>query len=125
MNTRTNHRPNSVQAMERWRNLGIIAHIDAGKTTLTERILWKTGEIHRTGEVHDGNTTMDFGDLEREKGITITAAATQAHWHSARHPDHRLAPGRRRSLHRHLRPGRPGAVDLGRRRQRDGAPVDR
>jgi len=90
MNTRTNLRPNSVQAMERWRNLGIIAHIDAGKTTLTERILWKTGEIHRTGEVHDGNTTMDFGDLEREKGITITAAATQAHWHSARHPDHRL-----------------------------------
>ena len=76
--------------MERWRNLGIIAHIDAGKTTLTERILLKTGLIHRTGEVHDGNTTMDFGALEREKGITITAAATQAHWHSARHPDHRL-----------------------------------
>ena len=84
------NRPNSSNNMERWRNLGIIAHIDAGKTTLTERILLKTGLIHRTGEVHDGNTTMDFGALEREKGITITAAATQAHWHSARHPDHRL-----------------------------------
>jgi len=84
------NRPNSSNNMERWRNLGIIAHIDAGKTTLTERILLKTGVIHRPGEVHNGNTTMDFGALERDKGITITAAATQVHWHSARHPDHRL-----------------------------------
>ncbi|MDB5806691.1 MAG: putative elongation factor [Betaproteobacteria bacterium] len=90
MSNRPNTNTPSSANMERWRNLGIIAHIDAGKTTLTERILWKTGQIHRTGEVHDGNTTMDFGALEREKGITITAAATQAHWHSARHPDHRL-----------------------------------
>jgi len=74
----------------RWRNLGIIAHIDAGKTTLTERLLWKTGVLHRVGEVHDGTTTMDHMDIERERGITIGSAATQATWASERHPAHRL-----------------------------------
>lgn len=71
--------------LSRWRNLGIIAHVDAGKTTLTERLLWKTGAIHRMGEVHDGNATTDFSDIERQRGITIGAAAVQTHWQ-----DHRL-----------------------------------
>lgn len=76
--------------LARHRNLGIIAHIDAGKTTLTERLLWKTGTLHRVGEVHDGNTAMDHMDLERERGITIGSAATQARWRSPRHDEHRL-----------------------------------
>ena len=62
------------------RNIGIIAHIDAGKTTITERILFYTEKIHRMGEVHDGTTTMDWMPQERERGITITAAATSCYW---------------------------------------------
>ncbi|MET0582143.1 MAG: GTP-binding protein, partial [Pseudoxanthomonas sp.] len=60
----------NTQTQNLRRNLGIIAHIDAGKTTLTERLLWKTGEIHRVGEVHDGAATTDFSAIERERGIT-------------------------------------------------------
>jgi elongation factor G len=67
------------------RNIGIAAHIDAGKTTTTERILYYTGRVHRMGEVHDGNATMDWMEQERERGITITSAATACEWH-----DHRI-----------------------------------
>src|SRR5665811_2074026 len=66
--------------IDKVRNIGIIAHIDAGKTTTTERILFYTGRLHRMGEVHDGTTTMDWMVQERERGITITAAATACDW---------------------------------------------
>src|SRR3990167_5866220 len=62
------------------RNIGIIAHIDAGKTTTSERILFYTGKNYKIGEVHDGEATMDWMEQEQERGITITAAATQCHW---------------------------------------------
>src|SRR3989344_206144 len=70
--------------LEKTRNIGIIAHIDAGKTTCTESILFYTGKIHKIGEVHEGNTAMDWMEQERERGITITAAATTCFWHNHR-----------------------------------------
>ena len=72
-------------SLERYRNFGIMAHIDAGKTTTTERILFYTGVTHKIGEVHEGTTVMDWMEQERERGITITSAATTAFWR-----DHRL-----------------------------------
>ena len=66
--------------IERYRNIGIMAHIDAGKTTTTERILYYTGKSHKIGEVHDGAATMDWMEQEQERGITITSAATTAFW---------------------------------------------
>ncbi len=70
--------------LEKLRNIGIIAHIDAGKTTTTERILYLTGSIHRMGNVDDGNTTTDYMAQERERGITIVSAATAFDWNGFR-----------------------------------------
>src|SRR5216110_549229 len=71
-------------SLERTRNIGIIAHIDAGKTTTTERILYYTGRTYKIGEVHEGTATMDWMEQERERCITITAAATTAEWKNHR-----------------------------------------
>jgi elongation factor G len=67
-------------AIEDYRNFGIMAHIDAGKTTTTERVLFYTGKSHKIGEVHDGAATMDWMEQEQERGITITSAATTTFW---------------------------------------------
>jgi len=70
--------------LEKTRNIGIVAHIDAGKTTTTERILYYTGKIHKIGETHDGASQMDWMEQEQERGITITSAATTCHWKECR-----------------------------------------
>src|SRR5688572_1277001 len=77
--------------LEDYRNFGIMAHIDAGKTTTTERILYYTGKSHKIGEVHDGAATMDFMEQEQERGITITSAATTCFWKG---PEGGVAPGK-------------------------------
>ena len=66
--------------LQHLRTIGIMAHIDAGKTTTTERVLYYTGRLHRVGEVHEGAATMDWMEQEQERGITITSAATTCHW---------------------------------------------
>ena len=77
--------PDRAYPLEKTRNIGIAAHIDAGKTTLTERILFYTGMIHKIGEVHEGTTVTDWMEQERERGITITSAATTCFWEQKRH----------------------------------------
>ena len=78
--------------IERYRNIGIVAHVDAGKTTTSERILFYTGLSHKIGEVHDGAATMDWMEQEQERGITITSAATTTFWRGmeAQFQDHRI-----------------------------------
>jgi elongation factor G len=72
-------------SLDKTRNIGIMAHIDAGKTTTTERVLYYTGITHKLGEVHEGTATMDWMEQEQERGITITSAATTCYW-----LDHRI-----------------------------------
>ncbi len=76
--------------LERTRNIGIMAHIDAGKTTLTERILFYTGRTYKIGDTHEGTATMDWMEQEQERGITITSAATTTQWHIGEGPMHRI-----------------------------------
>src|SRR4029077_1359227 len=71
-------------SLDRYRNIGIMAHIDAGKTTTTERILFYTGVNYKIGEVHEGAATMDWMEQEQERGITIPSAATTCFWRSSR-----------------------------------------
>ena len=79
--------------LELYRNFGIIAHIDAGKTTCSERILYYTGKEHNIGEVHDGAATMDHMEQEQERGITITSAATTTFWERTEDGKTRKAQG--------------------------------
>jgi elongation factor G len=78
--------------LQNYRNFGIMAHIDAGKTTTTERVLYYTGKSHKIGEVHDGAATMDWMEQEQERGITITSAATTCFWTG---PAEGVAPGKK------------------------------
>ena len=81
-----------INTLDTYRNIGIMAHIDAGKTTTTERVLYYTGVSHKIGEVHDGAATMDWMEQEQERGITITSAATTCFWRGmdAQFEDHRI-----------------------------------
>src|SRR5437868_12935366 len=80
MENKTVNAAGKQYTMERTRNIGIAAHIDAGKTTTTERILFYTGLIHKIGDVDDGNTVTDWMEQERERGITITSAEVRCLW---------------------------------------------
>ena len=76
-------------SLDKYRNIGIMAHIDAGKTTTTERVLFYTGVSHKIGEVHEGTATMDWMEQEQERGITITSAATTCFW-TRNNVEHRI-----------------------------------
>ncbi len=76
--------PVKIEELALTRNIGIMAHIDAGKTTTTERILYYSGKTYKIGEVHDGDATMDWMEQEQERGITITSAATTTFWNEHR-----------------------------------------
>ncbi|MFL5456661.1 MAG: GTP-binding protein, partial [Myxococcales bacterium] len=93
--------------LERCRNIGIMAHIDAGKTTTTERILFYTGVSYKMGEVHEGTAVMDWMEQEQERGITITAAATTCYW-----PPQGLPDAAGRDTHRINIIDTPGHVDF-------------
>lgn len=97
-----------IVPLERLRNFGIIAHIDAGKTTTTERVLFYTGKNYKIGEVHEGAATMDWMAQEQERGITITAAATTCFWSPSQHNGH----GEPADLHRFNIIDTPGHVDF-------------
>ena len=112
----------------RYRNFGIMAHIDAGKTTTTERILYYTGKSHKIGEVHDGAATMDWMEQEQERGITITSAATTTFWQRQEDPT-TDAIGDQVPLQHHRHP-RPRGLHhrgraLARRARRRGVPARR
>ena len=109
MSENPNH-PNRPYPLERTRNIGIAAHIDAGKTTLTERILFYTGMIHRIGEVHDGATVTDHMEQERERGITITSAAVTCEW--IQHPNDGVVKLYEQQKHRINIIDTPGHVDF-------------
>ena len=97
-------------SLEKTRNIGIMAHIDAGKTTTTERILFYTGKTHKIGEVHEGAATMDWMVQEQERGITITSAATTCFWaHTKYHNDPALV---KENAHRINIIDTPGHVDF-------------
>ena len=94
-------------SLDRYRNFGIMAHIDAGKTTCTERILYYTGKSHKIGEVHDGAATMDWMAQEQERGITITSAATTTFWERTTNGTDAVSP-----KHRFNIIDTPGHVDF-------------
>ena len=95
--------------LERTRNIGIMAHIDAGKTTTTERILFYTGKTHKIGETHEGSATMDWMVQEQERGITITSAATTCYWAHSKYHD---SPDFKKHVHRINIIDTPGHVDF-------------
>ena len=97
-------------SLEKTRNIGIMAHIDAGKTTTTERILFYTGKTHKIGETHEGSATMDWMAQEQERGITITSAATTCYW--AKSEFHNDAAATKANTHRINIIDTPGHVDF-------------
>ena len=114
--TRDERHDAPARPLDRTRNIGIMAHIDAGKTTTTERILYYTGKNYKIGEVHEGAATMDWMAQEQERGITITSAATTCEWNDHTHQHHRHARPRR--LHRRGRALAARARRRGRRVRR-------